>query len=68
MLYELKIRIKSKERHITNPQPQVVTWEGKTEGDAALRYADAHRDHEVLAVRSVPHGLFQVGNFSLIVE
>ena len=68
MLYQLKIRIKSKEGLITNPQPQTVTWEGKNGSDAVTRYADMHKDHEVLAWRDAPHGLFIVGNPNLIID
>lgn len=37
---------------------KVVTWEGRDGEEAALRYADAHRDSTVVAWRHIRHGLF----------
>lgn len=37
---------------------KVVTWEGVSGEDAALRYADFHREATVVAWRHIQHGLF----------
>ena len=47
MTYELKLAT-----------GKVVTWEGESGEDAALRYVDMHQDATVIAWRHVRHGLF----------
>ena len=55
MEYELKLQT-----------GKVVTWEGRSEEDAARRYVDTFRDAVVIATRPIPVGLYIYNPNSII--